>query len=155
MSRIPTNSTLVASATIPIWEQSGMSACWPTEMEVGVDSFAAALDDTGVVGTPTDRMRDLLEQIERADQVGLDVFGVGRAGRVPEAGAGSLADLAGCGRDARFVRSRGRARTSVDGRDHRRRDAAVPTARRPLLGGRQASRVLARSTEGRRALSGL
>jgi len=46
-------------------------------MEVGVDSFAAALDDTGVVGTPTDRMRDLLEQIERADQVGLDVFGVG------------------------------------------------------------------------------
>src|SRR6266576_1234996 len=77
MSRIPTCSTLVASATIPIWEQSGMSACWPTEMEVGVDSFAAALNDTGVVGTPTDRMRDLLEQIERADQVGLDVFGVG------------------------------------------------------------------------------
>jgi probable LLM family oxidoreductase len=29
------------------------------------------------VGTPQDRMRDLLEQIERADQVGLDVFGVG------------------------------------------------------------------------------
>jgi probable LLM family oxidoreductase len=46
-------------------------------MEIGVDSFAAALDDTGVVGTPTDRMRDLLEQIEHADQVGLDVFGVG------------------------------------------------------------------------------
>src|ERR1700716_4644192 len=46
-------------------------------MEIGVDSFAAALDDTGVVGTPQDRMRDLLDQIERADQVGLDVFGVG------------------------------------------------------------------------------
>jgi probable LLM family oxidoreductase len=46
-------------------------------MEIGVDSFAAALDDTGVVGTPQDRMRDLLQQIERADQVGLDVFGVG------------------------------------------------------------------------------
>ena len=46
-------------------------------MEIGVDSFAAALDDTGVVGTPTDRMRDLLEQIAHADQVGLDVFGVG------------------------------------------------------------------------------
>jgi alkanesulfonate monooxygenase SsuD/methylene tetrahydromethanopterin reductase-like flavin-dependent oxidoreductase (luciferase family) len=46
-------------------------------MEVGVDSFAAALDDTGNVGTPSDRMRDLLEQIEHADQVGLDVFGVG------------------------------------------------------------------------------
>lgn len=46
-------------------------------MEIGVDSFAAALDDTGVVGTPSDRIRDLLEQIEHADQVGLDVFGVG------------------------------------------------------------------------------
>jgi probable LLM family oxidoreductase len=46
-------------------------------MEIGVDSFAAALDDTGVVGTPSERMRDLLDQIERADQVGLDVFGVG------------------------------------------------------------------------------
>lgn len=46
-------------------------------MEIGVDSFAAALDDTGLVGTPSERMRDLLEQIERADQVGLDVFGVG------------------------------------------------------------------------------
>jgi probable LLM family oxidoreductase len=46
-------------------------------MEIGVDSFAAALDDTGVVGSPSERMRDLLEQIEHADQVGLDVFGVG------------------------------------------------------------------------------
>ena len=46
-------------------------------MEIGVDSFAAALDDRGNIGTPADRMRDLLDQIERADQVGLDVFGVG------------------------------------------------------------------------------
>src|SRR3982075_747032 len=46
-------------------------------MEIGVDSFAAALDDTGVVGTPADRMRDLLDEIEHADQIGLDVFGVG------------------------------------------------------------------------------
>ncbi|MEK6207914.1 MAG: LLM class flavin-dependent oxidoreductase [Chloroflexota bacterium] len=46
-------------------------------MEIGVDSFAAALDDTGLVGTPSERMRDLLEQIEHADEVGLDVFGVG------------------------------------------------------------------------------
>jgi probable LLM family oxidoreductase len=46
-------------------------------MEIGVDSFAAAIDDTGVLGTPLDRMRDLLEEIEHADQLGLDVFGVG------------------------------------------------------------------------------
>jgi len=46
-------------------------------MEIGVDSFAAAIDDTGVLGTPLDRMHDLLEEIEHADQLGLDVFGIG------------------------------------------------------------------------------
>jgi probable LLM family oxidoreductase len=46
-------------------------------MQIGVDSFAAALGDTSVVGSPTDRLRDLLEEIEHADEVGLDVFGVG------------------------------------------------------------------------------
>src|SRR5256884_1960004 len=46
-------------------------------MEVGVDSFAAALTETSVAVSQADRMRDLLEEIEQADQVGLDVFGVG------------------------------------------------------------------------------
>ena len=46
-------------------------------MEVGVDSFAAALTDTSIAVSQADRMRDLLEEIEHADQVGLDVFGVG------------------------------------------------------------------------------
>jgi probable LLM family oxidoreductase len=46
-------------------------------MQVGVDSFASALDDAAVVGSGADRMRDLLEQIQHADEVGLDVFGVG------------------------------------------------------------------------------
>src|SRR3989449_7383457 len=46
-------------------------------MEVGVDSFAAALTETSIAVSQADRMRDLLEEIERADQVGLDVFGVG------------------------------------------------------------------------------
>ena len=46
-------------------------------MQIGVDSFAAALGDTSLVGSPADRLRDLLEEIEHADQVGLDVFGVG------------------------------------------------------------------------------
>jgi probable LLM family oxidoreductase len=45
-------------------------------MEIGVDSFAAALD-ASVLGSDADRMRDLLEQIAHADEVGLDVFGVG------------------------------------------------------------------------------
>jgi len=46
-------------------------------MQIGVDSFAAALGDTSAVGSPTDRLRDLLDEIEHADQVGLDVFGIG------------------------------------------------------------------------------
>jgi len=46
-------------------------------MQIGVDSFASAIGDTSVVGSPSDRLRDLLDEIAHADQVGLDVFGVG------------------------------------------------------------------------------
>jgi probable LLM family oxidoreductase len=46
-------------------------------MEIGVDSFAAALTDTSIAVSQSDRLRDLLEEIEHADLVGLDVFGVG------------------------------------------------------------------------------
>jgi probable LLM family oxidoreductase len=46
-------------------------------MEIGVDSFAAAIGESSITVSPSDRLRDLLEEIEHADQVGLDVFGVG------------------------------------------------------------------------------
>src|SRR2546429_1337437 len=46
-------------------------------MEIGVDSFAAAIGETDVAVSPADRLRDLLEEIEHADEVGLDVFGIG------------------------------------------------------------------------------
>src|SRR5437764_3606491 len=46
-------------------------------MEIGIDSFAARFDDAGLAASPVDRIRQLLERIEQADQVGLDVFGVG------------------------------------------------------------------------------
>lgn len=46
-------------------------------MQVGIDSFAAAHDDTTLSVSPSKRLRELVEQIERADQLGLDVFGVG------------------------------------------------------------------------------
>ena len=46
-------------------------------MQVGIDSFAAALDNTSLSVSPSERLRRLVEQIERADQLGLDVFGVG------------------------------------------------------------------------------
>jgi probable LLM family oxidoreductase len=48
-------------------------------MEIGVDSFAIAIKDpvSGVTIKPVDRMHQLLNEIEVADKVGLDVFGVG------------------------------------------------------------------------------
>ena len=48
-------------------------------MEIGVDSFAAILPHpaTGELPLAADRMAGLLEEIEIADRVGLDVFGVG------------------------------------------------------------------------------
>jgi probable LLM family oxidoreductase len=41
-------------------------------MEIGIYTFGEL-----TAGTPRERIRDLLEEIELADQVGLDVFGVG------------------------------------------------------------------------------
>jgi probable LLM family oxidoreductase len=48
-------------------------------MDIGIDSFAAAISDpaTGLTLEPVDRMQHLLEEIELADKVGLDVFGIG------------------------------------------------------------------------------
>lgn len=46
-------------------------------MEIGVDSFASALDEAAAVGSPSERMRGLIDEIAHADEVGLDVFGVG------------------------------------------------------------------------------
>jgi probable LLM family oxidoreductase len=45
-------------------------------MQIGIDSFAA-FDDAGLPVSPAERLRRLVEQIELADQIGLDVFGVG------------------------------------------------------------------------------
>src|SRR5438477_10446186 len=48
-------------------------------MQIGIDSFAAAISDpvTGLTISPVDRMHNLLEEIELADAAGLDVFGIG------------------------------------------------------------------------------
>ena len=45
-------------------------------MQVGIDSFAA-FDDAGMSVSPSERLRRLVEQIEYADKIGLDVFGIG------------------------------------------------------------------------------
>ena len=47
-------------------------------MELGIYTFAERTPDPdGVTISPRQRLADLLEEIELADQVGLDVFGVG------------------------------------------------------------------------------
>src|SRR5918911_3387956 len=48
-------------------------------MELGIYTFAETTPDprTGRTVTPARRLRDLLEEIELADELGLDVFGVG------------------------------------------------------------------------------
>src|SRR5258706_10436132 len=48
-------------------------------MEIGIDSFAIAFP-AGKTGTPaaaSEHLHHLIEQIELADQVGLDIYGVG------------------------------------------------------------------------------
>jgi probable LLM family oxidoreductase len=46
-------------------------------MQIGIDSFAAAYDEGSRAVSPSERLTSLVEQIEHADQVGLDVFGIG------------------------------------------------------------------------------
>jgi len=46
-------------------------------MEIGIDSFAAAFTKDSRTVSASERLRNLIEQIERADQVGLDSFGIG------------------------------------------------------------------------------
>ena len=48
-------------------------------MEIGIDSFAAILPEpaTGRIPAATERLANLLEEVAVADQVGLDIFGIG------------------------------------------------------------------------------
>jgi probable LLM family oxidoreductase len=48
-------------------------------MEIGIDSFVAAVPDTltGANLSPEDRLAHLLEEIKLSDQAGLDAFGIG------------------------------------------------------------------------------
>jgi len=46
-------------------------------VEIGIDSFAAAFTEDSRTVSASERLRNLIEQMERADQVGLDSFGIG------------------------------------------------------------------------------
>lgn len=65
-------------------------------MEIGIDSFAAILPDpaTGALPAATDRMADLLGEVEVADRVGLDIFGIGEHHRAEFLDSAPVAILA-------------------------------------------------------------
>jgi probable LLM family oxidoreductase len=46
-------------------------------MQVGIDSFAAAFVENSRAVNPAERLRQLIEQIVHADEVGVDSFGIG------------------------------------------------------------------------------
>lgn len=46
-------------------------------IEIGIDSFAAAYDEASLAVSPSERLRNLVQQIEHADELGLDSFGIG------------------------------------------------------------------------------
>src|SRR5213593_4762190 len=47
------------------------------QVQIGIDSFAAAYTDASQAITPSDRLHEMLKEIEYADKVGLDVYGIG------------------------------------------------------------------------------
>ena len=73
-------------------------------MELGVFTFAELTPspETGRTPSPAERLRDLIEEIELADQVGLDVFGIGEHHR-PDFAVSAPAVVLG----AAAVRTRG------------------------------------------------
>jgi alkanesulfonate monooxygenase SsuD/methylene tetrahydromethanopterin reductase-like flavin-dependent oxidoreductase (luciferase family) len=68
-------------------------------VEIGIDRFVAAVPDllTGANLSPEDRVSHLLEEMQLADEVGLDVFGIGEHHRAErdlfEMHVGKTADL--------------------------------------------------------------
>src|SRR6266702_1370384 len=74
-------------------------------MELGIYTFAETTpDSTGHTISPAARLRDLLEEIELADQLGLDVFGVGEHHRPDFAVSAPAVVLAAAAERSRSIR---------------------------------------------------
>jgi probable LLM family oxidoreductase len=75
-------------------------------MELGVYTFAEVTShpNTGQVISPARRLRDLMEEIELADQVGLDVYGVGEHHRVEFVASSPAVILAAAAARTRSIR---------------------------------------------------
>ena len=112
-------------------------------MEIGVDSFiAATVDAAGRAVDPAQHLSELLEAIRLADEVGLDVFGIGEHHRrefldsaptvILAAAAARTAGLARRRRYAGLFYSRQHARAPINGRHHRRGTAPFSAIDRSL-----------------------
>src|SRR6476646_10326416 len=73
-------------------------------MQVGIDSFAAAHDDKSLSIGAAERLQQLIEQIELADEVGLDVFGIGEHHRREFLDAAPTVILAAAAARTRHIR---------------------------------------------------
>jgi probable LLM family oxidoreductase len=75
-------------------------------MQIGIDSFAASISDpvSGVTLKPVERMQNLLAEIELADQVGLDVFGIGEHHRAEFLDSAPVVILAGAASRTKKIR---------------------------------------------------
>jgi len=75
-------------------------------MDIGIDSFAAVVSDpkTGKTLSPAERVRNLIEEIELADQVGLDTFGVGEHHRAEYLDSAPVVILAGAATRTKKIR---------------------------------------------------
>jgi probable LLM family oxidoreductase len=75
-------------------------------VQIGIDSFAAAAPDpvTGIAVSPVERMQNLIAEIELADQVGLDHFGLGEHHRSEYLDSAPAVILAGAATRTKSIR---------------------------------------------------
>src|SRR5690606_8920673 len=73
------NKRSAISVTLKRRHHSVSNLDWSTIMEIGIYSFAERISDphTGHLLSPEQRVKEILEEIELADQVGLDLYGLG------------------------------------------------------------------------------
>jgi probable LLM family oxidoreductase len=88
--------------------RSHLAVSWPSRhnptMQIGIDSFAAAYTESALAQSSSDRLIELIEQIELADQVGLDVFGIGEHHRREYLDSAPVVILAAAAARTRHIR---------------------------------------------------
>src|SRR5712692_1503906 len=94
------------SSTVPYTDLGEPRISGVAKVQIGIDSFAAAISDpaTGLTPSPVERMQHLLEEMELADHVGLDVFGIGEHHRAEFLDSAPVVILAAAAARTRNIR---------------------------------------------------